>query len=84
MIVTSRAPNVHDPCFYEAMGVPVASQKALVARSANHYKLSFANLTRTMAVDTPGLTAFRPHEFPFKRARPFHPLDAIKWSFDGR
>ena len=84
VIVTSRAPNVHDPCFYEAMGVPVASQKALVARSANHYKLSFANLARTMTVDTPGLTAFRPHEFPFKRARPFHPLDAIKWSFDGR
>jgi microcystin degradation protein MlrC len=81
VIVTARAPNVHDPAFYEAMGVPITSQKALVARAANHYKLSFAGLARTMTVDTPGLTAFRPHEFPFKRARPFHPLDAVEWSF---
>jgi microcystin degradation protein MlrC len=82
VIVTSRAPNVHDPAFYEAMGVSLASQKVVVARAANHYKLSFAGIARTITVDTPGLTAFRPHEFPFKRARPFYPLDQVEWTFD--
>ncbi len=82
IIVTSRAPNVHDPAFFEAMGLPVASQNVLVARAANHYKLSFAGKATCITVDTPGLTAFRPHEFPFKRARPFYPLDPVDWSFD--
>ena len=81
VIVTSRAPNVHDPAFYDAMGVPVSSQKAVVARAANHYKLNFADCARTMTVDTLGLTAFRPHEFPFDLARPFHRLDQIEWRF---
>lgn len=84
VIVTAMAPNVHDPAFYDAVGVPLASQRAVVARAANHYKLSFAGVARTMTVDTPGLTAFRPHAFPFDLARPFHPLDKVEWSFDGR
>ena len=82
-VVTSMAPNVHDPAFYEAMGVPVAEQDVVVARAANHYKLSFAGIARTMTIDTPGLTAFRPHEFPYTVARPFHPLDEVVWDFDG-
>jgi microcystin degradation protein MlrC len=82
VVVTSRAPNVHDPAFFEAMGLPVASQNVLVARAANHYKLSFAGKATCITVDTPGLTAFRPHEFPFERARPFYPLDPVDWSFD--
>ena len=79
VVVTTKAPNVHDPAFYETMDIPIASQDVLVCRAANHYKLSFAGLARTITVDTPGLTAFRPHEFPFKRARPFHPLDPVQW-----
>ena len=82
IVVTSRAPNVHDPAFFEAMGLPVASQNVLVTRAANHYKLSFAGKATCITVDTPGLTAFRPHEFPFERARPFYPLDSVDWSFD--
>lgn len=82
VIVTNMAPNVHDPAFYEAVGVPLAGQQAVVARAANHYKLSFADIARTITVDTPGLTAFKPHQFPFSRARPFYPLDDVHWSFD--
>jgi len=81
VIVTTMAPNVHDPAFYEAVGVPLASQQAVVARAANHYKLSFADIARTITVDTPGLTAFKPHQFPFTQARPFYPLDIVQWSF---
>jgi len=82
VIVTTMAPNVHDPAFYEAVGIPLTSQHAVVARAANHYKISFADCARAITVDTPGLTAFRPHEFPFDRARPFHPLDPVEWQFN--
>ena len=82
VVVTTLAPNVHDPAFYEAMGLPLCAHKAVVARAANHYKLSFEGLARPITVDTVGLTAFRPHDFPFVEARPIHPLDLVAWRFE--
>ena len=82
VVVTSRAPNIHDPAFYETMGIPVAEQDVVVTRSANHYKLSFAGTARCITVDTPGLTAFRPADLPFTVARPFYPLDDVAWCFE--
>jgi microcystin degradation protein MlrC len=79
LIATSRAPNVHDPAFFAAAGLPIAGQYALVAKSGNHYKLSFAGLAHAVTVDTPGLTAFRPQDLPFMHARPVHPLDDMSW-----
>ncbi|MGL5363635.1 MAG: M81 family metallopeptidase [Bosea sp. (in: a-proteobacteria)] len=79
LIATSRAPNVHDPAFFEAAGLPVAQQQVLVAKSGNHYKLSFAGLAETITVDTPGLTAFRLHDLPYRHARPVWPCDAFDW-----
>ena len=81
LVVTTLVPNVHDPAFYEAVGLPVATQKAVVARSANHYKLSFAACAVPVTVDTAGMTAFRPQDLPFDAARPVYPLDDIGWSF---
>lgn len=80
VVVTTLVPNVHDPAFYAAVGLPVASQKAVVARSANHYKLSFAGSAVPMTVDTAGMTAFRPHDLPFAHVRPVYPLDDIEWT----
>lgn len=80
VVVTAKAPNVHDPAFYESVGFPVNTQDVLVARAANHYKLSFAGFATPITVDTLGLTAFRPHEFAFTKARPFYPLDDVGWS----
>lgn len=80
VVVTTLVPNVHDPAFYAAVGLPVGSQKAVVARSANHYKLSFAGSAVPVTVDTPGMTAFRPQDLPFERIRPVHPLDAVQWT----
>lgn len=81
VVVTSLVPNVHDPAFYEAVGLPVSSQKAVVARSANHYKLSFAKSATPVTVDTAGMTAFRPQDLPFSAIRPVHPLDPVTWTF---
>lgn len=82
VVVTTRAPNIHDPAFYDALGIAVAEQDIVVARAANHYKLSFRDCARCITVDTPGLTAFRPQDLPFTSARPFYPLDDVAWSFD--
>ncbi len=80
VVVTTLVPNVHDPAFYAAVGLPVASQKVVVARSANHYKLSFAGSAVPMTVDTAGMTAFRPQDLPFEQTRPVYPLDDIRWT----
>lgn len=82
VIVTERAPAVLDPAFYERVGVPLAGQRAVVAKSANHYKLSFAGIGRTITVDTPGLSAFRLEQVPFAKPPPIHPLDPVAWDFD--
>jgi microcystin degradation protein MlrC len=82
VVLTSGAPNVHDPAFYEFVGIPLADQKLVVAKAANHYKLSFSRLGHVMTVDTSGLTAFRPQDFPFDVSRPFYPLDALRWTFE--
>jgi len=70
---------VLDPAFYEAMEIQIAQQNVVVAKSANHYKLAFEGVAETITVDTPGLSAFRLHEFPFSDARPVYPLDDVAW-----
>lgn len=82
VVVTSLVPNVHDPAFYDCVGLPLSSQRAVVARSANHYKLSFAGVATPVTVDTAGMTAFRPQDLPFARIRPVHPLDEVGWDFE--
>lgn len=82
IIVTERAPAVLDPAFYETVGITLASQDAVVAKSANHYKLSFEGIAKTITVDTPGLSAFRLNELPFTKPRPIYPLDDVEWDFD--
>jgi microcystin degradation protein MlrC len=82
LIATTRAPNVHDPAFFETMGIPVSGQQVLVAKSGNHYKLSFADCATAITVNSPGLTAFRPHDLPFQLARPIYPCDDIAWTLD--
>lgn len=83
VVVTTCAPNVHDPAFFEAMGIDVQRQNILVTKAANHYKLSFAGVTDVLTIDTKGLTAFRPQDFPFSLSRPFYPLDDFAWQAAG-
>jgi len=83
LVATSLVPNAHDPAFYDCVGLPLSSQRAVVARSANHYKLSFAGMAIPITVDTAGMTAFRPQDLPFEQIRPVHPLDPVVWSFEG-
>lgn len=77
LLLTSRAGLVQDPEAYESHGILLADLDLLVAKSANHYKLSFAGLATPVTVDSPGLSRFAPQDLPFRKARPTHPLDPI-------
>lgn len=77
VLMTSRAGLVQDPEAYESHGIRLAELDLLVAKSANHYKLSFAGLATPVTVDSPGLSRFAPEELPFAKARPLHPLDPV-------
>lgn len=77
ILLTSRAGLVQDPEAYESHGIRLADLDLLVAKSANHYKLSFAGLATPVTVDSPGLSRFAPQELSFAKARPLHPLDAV-------
>ncbi len=77
VLLTSRAGLIQDPEAYESHGIALADLDLLVAKSANHYKLSFAGLATPVTVDSPGLSRFAPQDLPFDKARPLHPLDAV-------
>ncbi|MEX2630311.1 MAG: M81 family metallopeptidase [Tistlia sp.] len=77
VLLTSRAGLVQDPEAYESHGILLKDLDLLVAKSANHYKLSFAGLATPVTVDSPGLSRFAPRELPFAKARPLHPIDAV-------
>ncbi|QHI97730.1 microcystin degradation protein MlrC [Xylophilus rhododendri] len=68
-----------DPRFYEALGIPVAEQQVVVARSGYHFTLNYADSGDCMTCDTVGMTAYRPAEQPFTVARPFYPVDKIAY-----
>jgi microcystin degradation protein MlrC len=80
LLLTSRAPFVQDPAAFEDHGLPLSEFDALVVKSGYHYKLAFGTEATPMTVDTPGLGAYRPHELPFRRGRPLHPLDSVELS----
>ena len=80
LLLTTKAPFVQDPAAYESHGLRLSNLDAVVAKSGNHFKLAFAGQARPLVVDTPGLSRFRPSDFPFSRARPIHPLDPIDLS----
>lgn len=77
VLLTGRAGLVQDPEAYESHGIRLADLDLLVAKSANHYKISFRGLATPVTVDSPGLSRFAPQDLPFRKARPFHPLDPV-------
>src|SRR5690606_25652910 len=60
LLLASRAGLVQDPEAYESHGIYLADLDLLVAKSGNHFKLSFAGLATTVTVDSPGLSRFAP------------------------
>jgi microcystin degradation protein MlrC len=79
LLLMSRSGIVMFPHSYTSQGIDISELDFVVAKSGYHFKIFFEGIATPLCVDTPGLTVFRPEEFPFTRGRPFYPLDDIKY-----
>ncbi len=77
LLLTTKSGPTQDPAAFSSHGINIKNLDFVVVKSGNHFKISFAGIAIPINVDTPGLSVFRPSEFPFRKARPFYPLDQI-------
>jgi microcystin degradation protein MlrC len=77
VLLTSKPLLVLDPAYYEAVGLAPGDFDLVVTRSGYHFTLNFAHLGACVTVETPGPTSYDVAQFPWKRARPFFPLDDL-------
>ena len=80
LLLTAKSGPTQDPAAFSSQGINIKDLDYVVVKSGNHFKISFAGIAVPINVDTPGLSVFRPSEFPFRQARPFYPLDQIDYS----
>lgn len=77
VVLTAKPLLVLDPAYYEAVGLAPSDFDLVVTRSGYHFTLNFAHLGACVTVETPGPTSYDVAQFPWKRARPFFPLDDL-------
>jgi microcystin degradation protein MlrC len=77
LLATSRAPSACDPALATEAGVRLADLDFLVAKSSNHFRLSFEPACRCVVAATPGLSARAPEFLLHRRGRPLFPIDPI-------
>lgn len=77
VLLTNQPYSYIDPDFFRAAGLDPARAKIIVTRSGYHFQLNFAKIGRVVTVDTPGMSSYYVEQFPWRRARPFYPLDQI-------
>ena len=69
ILVTSVAGMTQDPEAFLSQGIDFGNVDFVVTKSGNHFKLNFEGLAEPLVALTPGLSAYSPGTFPFKRAR---------------
>jgi len=69
IVATTAAGMTQDPAAFTSRDIEIADYDFLVAKSGNHFKLSFAGLATPLVVTTPGLSEYVPGFFPFSRSR---------------
>lgn len=77
IVVTTRKRQTFGPDIFTDLGVDLASKKAIVVKSAQHYKVKFDGLfAEDIVVDAPGVCPADVDKLPFKRiTRPLWPFD---------
>jgi microcystin degradation protein MlrC len=71
VLATTAAAMTQDPAAFTSQGIGIGSFDLIVAKSGNHFKLSFAGVATPLVVDTPGMSTYRPGFFPYSRSRPW-------------
>jgi len=79
VVLTERPLTFMDPEFYRAFGIEPSRLRIAVARAGYHYTLNYAEIGDCITADTPGMTAYHPQSLPFTVARPFWPLDDLRY-----
>lgn len=74
-VVTSKAPGVCDPALISHAGYSSSDFDYLVAKSGNHFKLSFSDDWVCLVAPSPGLSSRNPAHLMHRKARPIFPLD---------
>ena len=69
ILVTTAAGMTQDPAAFTSQGIDLAACDFVVAKSGNHFKLSFAGVATPVVANTPGLCNYRPGFFPFTQSR---------------
>lgn len=74
VLVTTAAAMTQDPAAFTSQGIDLAACDFVVAKSGNHFKLSFAGVAEPVMVRTAGLSTYTPGFFPYSKSR-FYPED---------
>lgn len=87
VVVNSERQQVFDPSVFRDHGIDPASQRAVIVKSAQHFRAAFAPIAREILYcETPGVMncVYRPDRFD-RVLRPIWPIDADvggAWEFD--
>ncbi|ONG46388.1 hypothetical protein BKE38_25425 [Pseudoroseomonas deserti] len=69
LLATTAAAMTQDPAAFTSQGIDIAGLDFVVAKSGNHFKLSFAGIATPLVVDTPGMGSYRAGFFPYTKSR---------------
>jgi microcystin degradation protein MlrC len=88
VLVTTAAGMTQDPAAFTSQGIDIAAHDFVVAKSGNHFKISFAGVAVPLVVDTPGMSTHDFGFFPYTLTKfwPLHDLrlDGVPIEFFGR
>lgn len=74
VLVTTAAAMTQDPAAFTSQGIDLSACDFVVAKSGNHFKLSFAGVAEPVMIRTAGMSAWTPGFFPYDKSR-FYPED---------
>ncbi len=77
LMVTSIPGFTQDVAAFRSQKIRPEDFDVLVAKSAFHYKLSFADVGHCVTVDTPGITSYKKGSLPFAKKRNIYPEDPM-------
>ncbi|WP_159998377.1 M81 family metallopeptidase [Roseomonas sp. 18066] len=77
VLASTAAGMTQDPAAFTSQGIDLAALDLVVAKSGNHFKLSFAGIATPLVVDTPGMGSYRAGFFPYTKSRFWPEIPAL-------
>lgn len=77
VLATSLPGFTQDREAFRSQGIVLEEQDIIVAKSAYHFRLSFAEIGTCIVADTPGISNYRPGVIPYRRRGRIYPEDRL-------